>query len=177
MGNWFWQAKTVENHLSNLLKKHMEPEIAALASPLSPPWGNGKRAFNTDMQSAEPAMSSEQLFRTKLLELERQTQEIEKEAYGKGFAQGEKDGFDYGHKAAQVIKAQLSALQNMEALPGEGIAGLPGMADRDQHQDSGAYHQQGGPNLTRNCGRYRESPSRRSRRTQHPYRLSEPQRP
>ena len=80
--------------------------------------GAGKVAPGKDAQTTEPEISSEQLFRTKLLELERQTQEIEKEAYGKGFAQGEKDGFEYGQKAAQVIKTQLERIAgHMEALP------------------------------------------------------------
>ena len=69
-------------------------------------------------RSPEPEKDSEQLYRTKLLELERRTQEIEKEAYGKGFSQGEKDGFEYGQKAVQVIKSQLERIaENMEALP------------------------------------------------------------
>ena len=68
--------------------------------------------------SAVPQADSEQLYRTKLLELERRNQEIEKEAYGKGFSQGEKDGFEYGHKAVQVIKSQLERIaQNLEVLP------------------------------------------------------------
>ena len=69
-------------------------------------------------RSPEPEKDSEQLYRTKLLELERRNQEIEKEAYGKGFSQGEKDGFEYGQKAVQVIKSQLERIaENMEALP------------------------------------------------------------
>jgi flagellar assembly protein FliH len=107
-----------ENHLSNLLKKNLEPELAAFGFPAIAKGGAEKLLFDGDGQIAEPEISSEQLFRTKLLELERQTQDIEKEAYGKGFTQGEKDGFEYGHKAAQVIKAQLERVsENLEALP------------------------------------------------------------
>jgi flagellar assembly protein FliH len=118
MENSFWQARMAENHLSNLLKKTLESEIAAFGFPVIPQEYHGaeKGVLNGNGQAAE--MNCEQLFRTKLLELERQTQEIEKEAYGKGFAQGEKDGYEYGHKAAQVIRTQLERIaENMEALP------------------------------------------------------------
>jgi len=104
--------------LSNLLKKNLEPGIAAFGFPLIPNGDAEELIFEVNAQPAEPETSSEQMFRTKLLELERQTQEIEKEAYGKGFAQGEKDGFEYGQKTAQVIKTQLERIaDNMEALP------------------------------------------------------------
>jgi flagellar assembly protein FliH len=106
--------------LSNLLKKDLEPDIAAFGFPVIPQDRNGGAMAQPDaeLQITEPEISSEQLFRTKLLEIERQTQEIEKDAYGKGFAQGEKDGFEYGNKAAQVIKGQLERIaENMEALP------------------------------------------------------------
>ena len=69
-------------------------------------------------QVPEPQINSEELYRRKLLELERRTQEIERDAYSQGFAQGEKDGFDYGQKSVQVVKSQLERIaQNMEALP------------------------------------------------------------
>ncbi|MGA2402865.1 MAG: FliH/SctL family protein [Syntrophobacteraceae bacterium] len=106
--------------MSNLLKKNLEPEIAAFGFPIiqKAPGGSKMASINGDKQSAEPEVNSEQLYRTKLLDLERRNHEIEKEAYGKGFSQGEKDGFEYGHKAVQVIKSQLERIaQNMEALP------------------------------------------------------------
>ncbi len=96
----------------------------------------------------EPEMNSEELYRRKLLELERRTQEIERDAYSQGFAQGEKDGFDYGQKSVQVIKSQLERIaQNMEALPAKILRGLSGLADPDQHQDSQTDREQGNPNL------------------------------
>ena len=106
--------------MSNLLKKNLEPDIAAFGFPLIE---NGhsdpKIALVKENESfPEPEMNSEQLYRTKLLELERRNQEIEKEAYGKGFSQGERDGFEYGQKAVQVIKSQIERIvENMEALP------------------------------------------------------------
>jgi flagellar assembly protein FliH len=107
-------------HLSNLLKKNAGPEIAAFGFPVIQGEQPGPKIVVPDREVhlTAPEMSSEQMFRTKMLELERQTQEIEKEAYGKGFSQGEKDGFEYGKKASQVIKAQLERLaENMESLP------------------------------------------------------------
>ena len=106
--------------MSNLLKKNLEPEIAAFGFPVIE---NGRAGLEiapveVDEIIPEPEQDSEQLYRTKLLELERRNHEIEKEAYGKGFSQGERDGFEYGQKAVQVIKSQLErVVENMEALP------------------------------------------------------------
>ncbi len=108
--------------MSNLLKKNLEPEIAAFGFPLiqkdaaaAQQW---PRLNGDEQHPRRPETNSEELYRRKLLELERRTQEIEKEAYSQGFAQGEKDGFDYGQKSVQVVKSQLERIvQNMEALP------------------------------------------------------------
>ena len=113
-------AKIAERHLSSLLKKNLEPGIAAFGFPVIENGHGGSEMAVTDVDEilSEPEQDSEQLYRTKLLELERRDQEIEKEAYGKGFSQGEKDGFEYGQKAVQVIKSQLERIvENMEALP------------------------------------------------------------
>ena len=112
------------NHLSNLLKKNAGSEIAIFGFPVIRREHPAAKvaAPGEDAQLTAPDVSSEQLFRTKMLELERQTQEIEKEAYGKGFSQGEKDGLEYGKKATQVVKAQLERLaENMEALPAKAL--------------------------------------------------------
>ena len=62
----------------------------------------------------------EEVFRKRLLEVERHGQEIEKEAYGRGFAQGEKDGLEYGRKSVQVVKAQIEGIaKSLEELPGK----------------------------------------------------------
>ncbi len=112
--------------MSNLLKKNLEPEIAVFGFPLieedhSDGDGDGETMVSPDPeeeQVPEPQISAEELHRRKLLELERSTQQIERDAYNQGFAQGEKDGFDYGQKSVQVVKSQLERIvQNMEALP------------------------------------------------------------
>ena len=108
--------------MSNLLKKNLEPEIAAFGFPLiQEDYNGGETMVSPDpeeKQVPEPQINSEELYRRKLLELERRTQEIERDAYSQGFAQGEKDGFDYGQKSVQVVKSQLERIaQNMEALP------------------------------------------------------------
>jgi len=106
--------------LSNLLKKNVEPEIAAFGFPVIQ---EDNREAKTELepeeeQLAEPEANPEELYRRKLLEIERRTQEIERDAYSKGFAQGQKDGFDYGQKSVQVVKSQLERIaQNMETLP------------------------------------------------------------
>lgn len=105
--------------MSNLLKKSLESEVADFGFPMIE---NGRIVVREEFQAPEqiqpPEVDPEELYRQKLLELERRTQEIEKEAYGKGFAQGEKDGFEYGHKAVQVVKSQLERLAgSMDRLP------------------------------------------------------------
>ncbi|MHC1726137.1 MAG: FliH/SctL family protein [Syntrophobacteraceae bacterium] len=111
--------------MSSLLKKCLEPEVADFGFPMIE---NGRIVTGEERhappdeegQMLPPEINHEELFRQKLLELERRTQEIEKEAYGKGFAQGEKDGFEYGQKAVQVVKSQLERLAgSMDALPGK----------------------------------------------------------
>jgi flagellar assembly protein FliH len=122
MANSFWQARMAENHLSNLLKKNLEPMIAAFGFPLiQKDQGGGTPMLSIDReekQTPEPQMNSEDIYRRKFLDLERHTQQIERDAYSLGFAQGEKDGFDYGQKSVQVVKSQLERIaQNLEALP------------------------------------------------------------
>lgn len=108
--------------MSNLLKKNLGPEIAAFGFPLIQEDHSGRATMvSTDRegeQVPETQMNSEELYRRKLLTVERRTQEIERDAYSQGFAQGEKDGYDYGQKSVQVVKSQLERIaQNMEALP------------------------------------------------------------
>ncbi len=108
--------------MSNLLKKNLEPLIAAFGFPLIQQEYSGGAAtlppVREEEQVPEPQVNSEELYRRKFLELERGTQQIERDAYSLGFAQGEKDGFDYGQKSVQVVKSQLERIaQNLEALP------------------------------------------------------------
>lgn len=54
----------------------------------------------------------------RLLELERRAQEIEEEAYTKGYAQGEKDGFEVGKKSMLIVKDRIERLlAGLEELP------------------------------------------------------------
>lgn len=54
----------------------------------------------------------------RLLELERRAQEIEEEAYAKGYAQGEKDGFEVGRKSMLIVKDRIERLlAGLEGLP------------------------------------------------------------
>lgn len=116
------QVKRAEYNGSNLLKndpdrvaafgfpafseKEKTPEPVAAPEPLPP----------ESEQPAEPNL--EELYRRKLLELERRSQEIERDAYSKGFQQGEKDGLDYGKKSIQVLSSQIERIaKRLEALP------------------------------------------------------------
>ena len=52
----------------------------------------------------------EETIRLRLLEAERKAQELEKEAYERAYAQGQKDGFEYGQKSMEVVKKQLERI-------------------------------------------------------------------
>ncbi|MEM5786420.1 MAG: FliH/SctL family protein [Syntrophobacteraceae bacterium] len=108
--------------MSNLLKKKADRGIPAYGFPvLDGPeisWQKKPDAEIEETLFSEPEPDPAEMYRKKLLELERRTQDIEKEAYAKGFAQGEKDGLEYGHKSIQVIKAQLErTIDALDTLP------------------------------------------------------------
>lgn len=106
--------------MSRLLKKHLEPGITAFGFPAIERVGNktDEPAGVPAEPETAPAPDLEELYRKKVLELERRAQEIEKEAYAKGFAQGEKDGFEYGQKGVRVIQAQLERIaEKLDVLP------------------------------------------------------------
>jgi flagellar assembly protein FliH len=107
--------------LSNLLKQRPELGVAPFGFPvIESEQGGGKSEDGQELDTlfSEPEAECEDTLRKKLLELERRTNEIEKDAYARGFAQGERDGLEYGRKTVQVIKTQLEGIAaNLEALP------------------------------------------------------------
>jgi flagellar assembly protein FliH len=116
--------------LSSLLKKETDAGITVFGFPvmerdekqetIKPVHEETVEAEMESPEPAEPEIDLEDVFRKRLLELERRGQEIEKEAYGRGFAQGEKDGLEYGQKSVQVVKTQLEGIaKSLEELPGE----------------------------------------------------------
>jgi flagellar assembly protein FliH len=117
--------------LSNLLKKEDDMGVILFGFPEIEQQGKQKpipipvhdEIVESEIEEpapVEPEIDMEEVFRKRLLELERQGQEIEKEAYAKGFAQGEKDGLEYGQKSVQVVKVQLEGIaRNLESLPGK----------------------------------------------------------
>lgn len=60
----------------------------------------------------------EQTIQERLLEAERRAQEIEREAYEQGYAQGLKDGTEFGRKSMDVTREQMERLfGELQALP------------------------------------------------------------
>ncbi|MGV8074035.1 MAG: FliH/SctL family protein [Syntrophobacteraceae bacterium] len=60
----------------------------------------------------------EHTIRQQLLDSERKAEETEREAYEKGYAQGIKDGTEYGEKRMAVVKEQIEhCLAGLQALP------------------------------------------------------------
>lgn len=66
----------------------------------------------------DPLAELEETIRNRLFEVERRADELEKEAYEKGYAQGEKDGAEYGRKSMQVVQEHMEELLgSLETLP------------------------------------------------------------
>ncbi len=107
--------------MSNLLKQRPEMGVAVFGFPVIESGrgaGGGEGDPELETLFSEPEADCEETLRKKLLELERRTQEIEKDAYARGFAQGERDGLEYGRKTVQVIKSQLEGIAaDLESLP------------------------------------------------------------
>jgi len=60
----------------------------------------------------------EQVIRQRLLEAERRAEELEREAYQKGYEQGRKDGYAFGASSIEKIRERLDAVAaSLEALP------------------------------------------------------------
>lgn len=98
--------------MSNLLKKKYESGVVPFGFPvMDAPEEPGDSGTGPEPESGGGASADpEAVYRKKLLELERRTQEIERESYAKGFAQGERDGLEYGKKTVQVVKTQLERI-------------------------------------------------------------------
>ncbi len=107
--------------MSNLLKKDMESGIATFGFPaIERDSGESTVFAKPEERPREPEINSEEIYRRKLLEVERRTQEIERDAYSQGFAQGKRNGIEYGQKSVQVARSQLERIvHSMEALPGK----------------------------------------------------------
>jgi flagellar assembly protein FliH len=90
--------------------------------------GNGQFLKNGRYQETEaaakrfqsdPIAEIEATIQNRLLDAERKAQELEEEAYRKGYAQGQKDGFEIGQKSMAIVRDHLEKLLY-------GLAGFPG---------------------------------------------------
>ncbi len=80
--------------------------------------GETKDPESSSENKTDPLEELEETIRRQLLEAERRAQEIEREAYQKGYEQGQKDGFDFGAKKVRIIQEQLEQLaEQMASLP------------------------------------------------------------
>lgn len=71
-----------------------------------------------EVPERDPLEELEELIQNRLHEVERKAQALEKEAYEKGYAQGEKDGFEYGRRNALVLTEHLNdVLSGLEGIP------------------------------------------------------------
>jgi len=68
--------------------------------------------------ASTPPQDVETTVRNLLLNAERKAQELEEQAYRKGYEQGQKDGFDVGQRTMSIVKSHLEGLfQELKTLP------------------------------------------------------------
>lgn len=79
-------------------------------SPLSGPRDSADAA--PVEEEVDPLVELERMMQERLLEVERRAQHVEKDAYEKGYAQGEKDGLEYGRRSMEVIADNLNRVLN-----------------------------------------------------------------
>lgn len=85
--------------------------------PLSSPSGN---TGDNETDTANSLDALEQVIRQRLLEAERRAEELEREAYQKGYEQGRKDGYAFGASGIEKIRERLEAVAaSLEALPAQ----------------------------------------------------------
>jgi flagellar assembly protein FliH len=77
----------------------------------SPPTRRGRYPGLANRKSeAERLEDLEVTIQNRLLDAERKAQELEEEAYRKGYAQGQKDGFEIGQKSMTILRDHLEKL-------------------------------------------------------------------
>jgi flagellar assembly protein FliH len=66
----------------------------------------------------DPILDAEASIQKLLLEAERKAQELEEQAYRKGYEQGQKDGFEFGQRSMSIVKEHLERLlPELQSLP------------------------------------------------------------
>ncbi len=80
----------------------------------------GANAPAVEPEGANPLDELEQVVRQRLLEAERRAEELEREAYEKGYEQGRKDGYAFGASSIEKIRERLDTVAaSLEALPAQ----------------------------------------------------------
>jgi flagellar assembly protein FliH len=123
------QAEKVEIHLSNIIKPEHENDLLSVttfdfAEIIQTRTAEGSNIIckGTGKKHCPPSrdarLEAEAAIQSRLLEAERKAQQLEKETYEKAYAQGQKDGFEYGRKHISIIKEHLERLlDGLEKLP------------------------------------------------------------
>jgi flagellar assembly protein FliH len=109
--------------LSKIIKPHEQAEVTTfdfheIEKTESPFQRRGIGHPGRRGESPDDPGNIEDIIQKRLLEAERKAQEIEKEAYERGYEQGEKDGIEYGRKGMQITKERMEQLlSGLTALP------------------------------------------------------------
>jgi flagellar assembly protein FliH len=117
----------VEIPLSKLIKAAQNDQAAVMPfdflkieSGKVTPTPRKRRAGDTGgaASDSDALADIEITIQNRLLDAERKAQELEEEAYRKGYAQGQKDGFEIGQKSMAIVKEHLENLfKVLQRLP------------------------------------------------------------
>ncbi|WP_448383027.1 FliH/SctL family protein [Desulfosoma sp.] len=98
----------------------LDAESAEGRLPTNPLSSPGEDIGEAATDGANPLDELEQVIRQRLLEAERRAEELEREAYQKGYEQGRKDGYAFGASSIEKIRERLDAVAaSLEALPAQ----------------------------------------------------------
>lgn len=109
--------------MSKIIKPHDDAEITVFGfrnieegQPIRPEDGGPSGDISNSEENAapeeapDPLKELEEIVKNRLFEVERKAEALEKEAYEKGYAQGEKDGFEYGKRNILIVNEHLERI-------------------------------------------------------------------
>lgn len=117
----------MEIPLSNILKASESTECVPFGfgeiqvrSSFPPCEGGDDEDPASDATARDPLKELEETIQERLLDAERRAEEIERDAYEQGYAQGLKDGTEFGRKGMLVTQEQMETLlETLETLPAQ----------------------------------------------------------
>ncbi len=106
-------------HVSRFAFEALDTELSREPSSISFETSTPSETPTTP-NDRDPLNELETLIRQRMLEAERRSEELEREAYQKGYEQGQKDGYAFGASSIQKVRERLEILAaSLEETPKE----------------------------------------------------------